>query len=270
MKNTVRMTERERIPPPTGKDPIRVVVAGPDGRMGRVLMAGLPGQAGLEVVGGLRRAGDPSTAASLLAAADVLVDFTHADSAPELLLRSIAAGVRPVSGTSGMPEDALVAIDAAARERGLGAVWAPLFRLGGVLMLHFARIAARYFDAVEIVEGHHATKADAPSGTALELARLMRAEHGGDFHAPPVQRETATGARGGVEAGVHIHSLRLPDVLGWHDLVFGGEQELLTIGHHEFTREAYVPTVARAVRKVMEPGVVGLLRGYGAVIGLPA
>jgi 4-hydroxy-tetrahydrodipicolinate reductase len=250
--------------------PVRVVVAGPNGRMGRVMMAGLPTQPGLKVVGGLSRGDDEPTVAELLAGADVLVEFTHADSAPALLTKAIQAGVRPVSGTSGLPEEVLAAVDESARERGIAAVWAPHFRLAGVLMIHFARIAARYLGSVEIMDVHHATKADVPSGTAVEMARMMQAERGSDFVDAPVRNENVAGARGGVHGGVRIHSLRLPDIVGWHELIFGGEQELLSIKHEESGREAYVSTVATSVRKVMEPGVTGLIRGYGAVIGLDA
>jgi 4-hydroxy-tetrahydrodipicolinate reductase len=156
------MITTEGVPTPSKNSLIRVVVAGPEGQMGRVLMAGLPNQAGIKVVGGLKR----GAAADGLADADVLVEFTHADSAAELMLPAIEAGVRPVSGTSGVSEEVLVAVDGAARKRGIAAGWAPHFRLAGVLMLHLARIAARYLDSAEIIEAHHATKADAPSGTA--------------------------------------------------------------------------------------------------------
>src|SRR5919197_474923 len=108
--------------------PIRVVVAGPDGRMGHAMVTGLPDQQDIEVVGGLRRTDDAVAIAGVLAAADVLVDFTHAGSARDLMLRAIDAGVRPVSGTSGVTEDDLRAIDEAARTRGIGAVWAANFR----------------------------------------------------------------------------------------------------------------------------------------------
>src|SRR5262245_15495935 len=90
---------------------IKVLVAGPDGKMGSTMMTGLPQQRGIEVIGGLRR-DDPRTA-ELLAAADVLVDFTIADSAVSLILSAIEAGVRPVSGTSGLSEDDLRTIDTA-------------------------------------------------------------------------------------------------------------------------------------------------------------
>jgi 4-hydroxy-tetrahydrodipicolinate reductase len=249
---------------------IRVVIAGPDGRMGRAMVAGLPTQDGIEVTGGLRRSDDDRTVASTLAGADVLVDFTHAGSARGLMLRAIAAGIRPVSGTSGVTEDDLRAIDAAARERGMGAVWAANFRLMGVLLAHLARTVARYIDSAEIIEAHHARKADAPSGTARELARLIREAHGATLSDPPVRTETLAGVRGGVHEGVRVHSLRLPDLqpTGWHEVIFTGGQEMLTIRHDDWGYEAYAVTVGHAVRKVMQPEVVGLIRGYDAVIGL--
>jgi len=249
---------------------IRIVVAGPDGVMGRTMTAGLPQQPGLAVVGTIRRGDDGSTVRSALAQADVLVEFTHVDSSPDLMRRAIDAGVRPVSGTSGLSEQVLADVDAAARARGIGAVWAANYRLMGVLLDHFAKIAARYADTVEIIEAHHASKADAPSGLARELARKIRAAHGSDLVDPPVKRETLAGVRGGVHGGVRIHSLRLPGLEpnGWHEVIFAGDQEFLSIKHEDWSRTAYVGPVARAVRKVMEPGLVGLVRGYDAVLGL--
>ena len=245
---------------------IRVLVAGPDGRMGRVFMDGLPHQDGIKVVGGLRRGNRP---AELLAGADVLVDFTHLDSSPSLMLAAIEAGVRPVSGTSNLPEEALRAVDTAARERGIAAVWAPHYRLAGVLMTYLSQIAARYLDAVELVEAHHATKADAPTGYAREFARQVSASHGGDIHDVRTPLVTVDGVRGGVLNGLRIHSLRLPGIVGWHEAVFAGDQELLTIKHHDLGREAYVPALARAIRFVTSTDQTGLIRGYGAVLGLP-
>jgi 4-hydroxy-tetrahydrodipicolinate reductase len=249
---------------------IRVVVAGPDGRMGRAMVSGLPKQQGIQVSGGLRRTDDAGAIATTLAEADVLVDFTHAGSARGLMMRAIEAGVRPVSGTSGVTEDDLSAIDEAARARGIAAVWAANFRLMGVLLAHLARTVARYVDSAEIIEAHHANKADAPSGSAKELARQIREAHGTALFDPPVRTETLAGVRGGVHDGVRVHSLRLPDLqpTGWHEVIFTGGQEMLTIRHDDWGYEAYAVTVAQAVRKVMEPGVVGLIRGYDAVIGL--
>ena len=244
---------------------IRVLVAGPNGRMGRVFMDGLPREHGIKVIGGLRR-GEP--AADLFAESDVLVDFTHAESSPTLLLAAIEAGVRPVSGTSNLPEEALGAVDAAARERGFAAVWAPHYRLAGVLMSHLAQIAARYLDSVELIEAHHVAKKDAPSGFARELARQLALAHGGDFNDVQTPLVTVDGVRGGVISGVRIHSLRLPGVEGWHEAIFAGDQEVLTIRHQELGWQAYLPAIASTIRFVMSTDRTGLIRGYASVLGL--
>src|SRR4051812_23698785 len=104
-------------PANNGTPAVRVLVAGPDGKMGGSMMAGLPNDPGIRVIGGLRR--DDPRSQELLSAADVLVDFTIADSAVPLMLAAIEAGVRPVSGTSGLTEDDLRRVDEAARERGI-------------------------------------------------------------------------------------------------------------------------------------------------------
>jgi 4-hydroxy-tetrahydrodipicolinate reductase len=246
---------------------IRVVVAGPNGRMGRAMMAGLPKQSGIRVVGGLHR--DHARAGELLADADVLVDFTIADSALPLMLTAIEAGVRPVSGTSGLSEDALHAVDAAARDRGIAAIWANQFTPGGALMMHFCRVAAHYLETVTIVEAHHATKADAPSGTAWELARQIRAAHGGDLVDYPSKHETVSSVRGGTEGGVRIHALRMPGIEGWNEVNFAGGGDALTIRQTDSADlGTFVPYVGRAVHEAVRTERIGLIRGYGAVIGL--
>jgi 4-hydroxy-tetrahydrodipicolinate reductase len=246
---------------------IKVLVAGPGGRMGSTMIRGLPVHEDIEVIGGLSR--KDAADAARLSEADVLVDFTNFESAPALLIAAIEAGVRPVSGTSNMPEAALASIDAAARAKGIGAAWCSNFRLGGVLMQRFAKLAAPYFDEVEIVEAHHAGKVDAPSGASLALARAMRASRGSDFQDAGVHQTAIAGTRGGVESGVRIHSLRLSGLLGRHEIVFSAPSELLTVRHDDMGREGYVPGVARAIRYVMRPEAVGLVRGYDSIIGLP-
>jgi 4-hydroxy-tetrahydrodipicolinate reductase len=234
--------------------------------MGRAMMAGLPDQPGIEVIGGLIR-NDPRTA-ELLAGADVLVDFTIADQALPLMLAAIEAGVRPVSGTSGLTEDALRQVDEAARANGMPAIWANQFSIGGALMMHFCRVAARYMQSATVIEAHHATKADAPSGTAWELARQIRAAHGSDLEYWPSKHETVSGVRGGDEGGVRIHALRMPGILGWNEVSFAGGGEVLTLRQSDGNREQFVPFVARSVHEIMRTDRVGLIRGYGAVIGL--
>jgi 4-hydroxy-tetrahydrodipicolinate reductase len=247
---------------------IKVVVAGPNGKMGDAMMQGLPKQPGIRVVGGLLR-DDPRTA-ELLADADVLVDFTIADATLPMMLMAIEAGVRPVSGTSGVPEDALRQIDEAARAKGIPAVWANQFTLGGALMMHFCTVAARYMQSATVLEAHHETKADAPSGTAWELARRIRAAHGDDLEYWPSKHETVSGVRGGNEGGVRIHAMRMPGILGWNEVTFAGGGEILSLRQVDGARDSFIEPVARTVREVMQTERIGLIRGYGSVIGLAA
>jgi 4-hydroxy-tetrahydrodipicolinate reductase len=252
--------------PATGQSDFRVLVAGPNGKMGRAMLAGLPEQPGIRVVGGLVR-NDPR-AAELLAGADVLVDFTIADQALPLILTAIDAGVRPVSGTSGLTEDALRQVDEAARAKGIAAVWANQFTLGGALMMYFCKLAARHLESATVVEAMHETKADAPSGTAWELARQIRAAHGSDLEYWPSKHETVSGVRGGNVGGVRIHALRMPGVLGWNEVTFAGGGETLAVRQADGSHDSFVEPVARSVREVMRTERIGLIRGYGAVIGL--
>jgi 4-hydroxy-tetrahydrodipicolinate reductase len=134
---------------------------------------------------------------------------------------------------------------------------APNFALGAVLLMQFCQQAARYFPEVEIIERHHAGKADAPSGTALQIADFVAK---GRRVAPIINAgeiEKVTGARGGTAGGVRLHSLRLPGSVAHHEVVFGGDGQSLTIKHDSLSRESFIPGVLLAIRKVQEfTGVV--------------
>ena len=244
----------------------RVIVAGATGRVGQVMLGSLAQQAGLEVVGGFGSANAPAELTRLAADADVLVDFTTATAAPDILRQAVGAGLRFVSGTTGLATAVLDDLDARLTSAGLGGVWAPNFAVGAALMMHFARVAARFMDAAEVIELHHDRKADAPSGTAVQTARLIRAERGADLPDPPVERWTLEGARGAVEGGVRVHSVRLPGLVAHQEVIFGALGQTLTIRHDAPGRDAYVPGVALAVRQVMER--VGLVRGLDTLMGL--
>jgi 4-hydroxy-tetrahydrodipicolinate reductase len=251
-----------------GSSPIRVVIAGPDGHMGREMVTGLADEPDIVVTGGIRR-GDTDPAKAL-AEADVLLDFTNAQAAPRLILSAIEAGVRPVSGTSGLSEESLEAADAAARKRGIGAIWVPNFSLGAVLMSLMVRLAARHIGSVEIFEGHPARKLDAPSGTALAMARAIRQERGSDFTDPPVRVAHLEGVRGAVEGGVRLHSVRHhAGLVSWHQAILTADDGgVLTIRHDEDMTSAPISAVAKTIRAVTRPDLVGLVRGYESVLGL--
>jgi 4-hydroxy-tetrahydrodipicolinate reductase len=230
------------------------------------MLDGLARQPDLSVVGGFGRANALDELARLAPQADVLVDFTTGQAAPAILNAAAAAGLHVVSGTSGLPSDALDALDAALRQAGKGGVWAANFAVGGVLMMHFARVASRYMDAAEVIELHHDGKVDAPSGTAIQTARDIRQARDRDLPDPPVERQTLSGARGAELGGVRIHSVRLPGFNAHQEVLFGALGQVLSIRHDALGRDAYLPGVSLAVREV--PNRVGLVRGLDTLMGL--
>jgi 4-hydroxy-tetrahydrodipicolinate reductase len=206
---------------------VRVALLGHEGKVGRVLGPALE-RAGHEVSGFGR--GDTVEVAGL----DTAVDFTSPESGLSNARICLDQGVPVVLGTSGVDLDALAA---AAIEVGLPVFHAPNFALGAVLMMRFAGEAARYLPRAEIVELHHETKRDAPSGTAKATAEAL--------------------------GGAEIHSVRLPGLVAHQEVLFGGEGQLLTIRHDAYSREAYVPGVLLALERVgdLPPGLtVGLER----------
>jgi 4-hydroxy-tetrahydrodipicolinate reductase len=239
----------------------RVIVAGATGRVGRVMMTGLP-----DVVGGFGRHNALDELARLAPQADVLVDFTTAAAAPDLLCAAASHGLHVVSGTSGLSEEALSRVDLVLRENQRGGVWAANFAIGGALMMYFARVAARFMEAAEVIELHHDKKVDAPSGTAIQTARDIRASHASDLPDPQVERLTLPGSRGAVDGGVRIHSVRLPGLNAHQEVLFGAAGQILSIRHDALGREAYLPGVALAVREVGKH--TGLVRGLDTLMGL--
>ena len=262
---------------------IRVLVSG-FGRVGREVLPALCRTPGVAPVGVLDRScadgevalpdgagmvaggADPET---MLAAThpDVVVDFSHHEWTARVAPAALAAGVRPVIGTTGLPEQLVDELARECRERGVGAVIAPNFAIGAVLMMHFARLAAPYFDVAEIIELHHDKKLDAPSGTALATARMMAASRGRPFDHPETEKQVLPGTRGGVEGGVTLHSVRLPGLVAHQEVLFGGLGQTLTIRHDSTSRESFVPGVLLAVREVMQRHelVVGLDKLMGLV-----
>jgi 4-hydroxy-tetrahydrodipicolinate reductase len=245
---------------------VRVVVAGATGRVGRVMMSGLDQNPEISIVGGFGSADAHAELVRLADQADVLVDFTTGAAAPDLLRAAANAGLHVVSGTSGLADAVLDDIDAALRQARRGGVWAANFAIGAVLMMHFARIAARFMDAAEVIELHHDKKVDAPSGTAVQTARDIRRIRGEDLPDPAVERWTLEGARGALEGGVRIHSVRLPGFNAHQEVLFGSLGQILSIRHDALGREAYLPGVALAVQEV--PKRVGLARGLDTLMGL--
>jgi 4-hydroxy-tetrahydrodipicolinate reductase len=191
--------------------------------------------------------------------AEVVLDFTHHSVAMENFRRIVAVGARPVSGTSGFSEDDLEEAGRLLQAAELGGIIVPNFSVGAVLMMRFAREAARRIPHVEIVEIHHDRKGDAPSGTAEATARMIAVVRGDLPPAPVHETERFPGARGGRAHGVPVHSLRLPSAVAHQEVIFSGPGELLTVRHDSLSRECFRAGILLALRKVRE--VEGLVYG---------
>jgi len=241
---------------------IRVALAGHRGKTGSALAPALAGAPDVEYVGGVGREDD--LAAFLRdRRPHALVDFTHPSAALENALAAAGAGAAPIVGTSGLAAEAVDRLEAACAAAGVGGIVAPNFAVGAVLMMYLAELAAPYFDAVEVIEMHHAGKADAPSGTALATARRLAARGTFSYNRP--EKVTMPGTRGGEEGGVGVHSVRLPGLVADQEVLFGLPGQTLSVTHRTTSRECYAPGVMLAIRSIVaEPrfyrGLDALLR----------
>jgi 4-hydroxy-tetrahydrodipicolinate reductase len=197
---------------------------------------------------------------------DVMVDFTLYKAAMPAIRIAAKKKVNLVIGTTGFSQQDIDEIDKLCSANKIGAVVASNFALGAILMVHMAKIAAKYFDYVDIIEKHHEKKADAPSGTALSTAKAMVQARGKGFTMPPLGKETLAGTRGGQIDGVSIHSVRLPGYLANQDVIFGALGQTLKISHETTSREAFMPGVIMAVKRVNESK--GLIVGLENLLGL--
>src|SRR5712691_7590231 len=247
-------------------EPIRVAVAGYRGKVGSVLAAAFQIEDGIDYVGGVALGDD---LASFLheKRPQAFVDFTRPAEAMHNALAAVAAGAAPVVGTTGLSSADVDKLETACKAKHVGGIVAPNFAIGAVLMMHLADIAAPHFDAVEVIEMHHASKLDAPSGTALSTARRLAARRKDKpFTHKKAEKESLEGTRGGEEGGVAVHSVRLPGFVADQEVIFGLPGQTVTIAHRTTSREAYIPGVLLAIRKVTS--APGFYRGLDELLGL--
>jgi 4-hydroxy-tetrahydrodipicolinate reductase len=197
------------------------------------------------------------------AGAQVLVDFTTPDVVMDNLHWAIDQGINMVVGTTGFTDQRLDRVRGwLSHKPEVGALIAPNFGLGAVLMMQFAQKAARYFESAEIIEQHHPRKLDAPSGTATHTARLIAAARAeaGCGPMPDATKEEQPGARGADIEGVRVHAVRAAGLVAHQEVLFGTAGETLTIRHDSLDRASFMPGVLMAVRAILSrPGLtIGL------------
>ena len=245
----------------------RIGVSGAAGRMGKLVAETIQYATGFELtalydpnadgaeIAGLRVSATPE----VMVDADVVVEFTNPDVVMDNLRRWHTLGRHVVVGTSGFGEERLTELEGFWEQGTANCLVVPNFSIGAVVMMRLAEIAAPHFDAAEIIEMHHDRKADAPSGTATATA--TRIANAAGQKREVVSKELVAGARGADVDGVPVHSVRLPGLVAHQAVMLGGMGETLTIRHDTTDRQAFMPGVVLAVRKVAElplPVTVGL------------
>jgi 4-hydroxy-tetrahydrodipicolinate reductase len=201
-----------------------------------------------------------ATVAEALDGIDVLIDYTAHDVVKRHVLTAIERGVAVVVGSSGLGASDYEEIDAAARANGVGVIAAGNFSVTAAMAQAAALLAARHLDRWEVIDYASATKPDAPSGTARELAERL-----GQVRRPAVDAPATQPARGQEVGGGQVHSLRLPSFTVSTEVVFAAPDERLSIRHDAGGSAApYVAGTLLAARAA--PARVGLTRGLDALL----
>jgi 4-hydroxy-tetrahydrodipicolinate reductase len=239
----------------------KVGVLGARGKVGTEVCRAVAAADDLELVAEIDA--DDAIDALVSSGAEAVVDFTHPDVVMGNLEFCIHHGIHAVVGTTGFDEQRLDTLrgwlDAAA---GTGVLIAPNFSIGAILMMRFAAVAAPFYESVEVVEMHHPTKADAPSGTARRTAELIAAarRQAGLGPVPDATTTSLDGARGADVDGIRVHALRVRGLVAHQEVLLGGVGETLTIRHDSLDRVSFTPGVLAGLRAVSaHPGLtVGL------------
>ncbi|MDR0839182.1 MAG: 4-hydroxy-tetrahydrodipicolinate reductase [Oscillospiraceae bacterium] len=242
---------------------IRIVISGANGHMGRTLARMIAEDAQTETVAGVDIAAvktgdfpvylDPMEFGG---EADVVVDFSSPSALDALLRYAVKRKIPLVLCTTGHTAEQLDAVRAASRE-------APIFRAGNMslginlvaeLIKRAAEVLGDGYDA-EIVERHHRRKVDAPSGTAIMLADALR-EAKPDGTQLVFGRADRREARPREEIG--IASVRGGTIVGDHEVIFAGTDEIIEIRHTAYSREVFAVGAVRAAKfmaGVKKPGM---------------
>lgn len=237
---------------------IKVAVCGANGKMGQEVVKAVTSAEDMKLVAKIDIVNgeyDSIESAHNNVSIDVLVDFTQPKSIYENAKYCLNNNINIVVGTTGLSDEQLKKLENLSNQNKTACFVAPNFSTGAVLMMMFAKTAAKYFDNAEIIELHHNQKKDAPSGTAVKTAAMM-AENNENFTTNNcAETETIEGARGANSyKNIHIHSVRMPGYMASQEVLFGANGQILSIRHDSTNRECYMPGVLLSIRYVMDKG----------------
>ena len=233
----------------------KVAIVGATGKMGKLVSQIVEAADDFELFAQLGSQDDLSG----MLGADILVDVTVPAVSQGVVEFAVAQGINTLVGTSGWSNERIAGLERTmGPDSQVGVIIVPNFSIGSVLATSFATMAARFFDSIEIIEAHHASKVDSPSGTAVRTAELIGAARGvlGPVADPNVDQR----ARGQQVASIPIHSLRMQGVVARQDVVFGGNGEILTLTHETLAPTAYESGILLGLRAARS--------AQGVIVGL--
>ena len=229
---------------------IKVILSGCGGRMGKAVAAAVGNEvrivAGVDVNAASIDASDFPIYESITEfsdKADVIVDFSHHSALPSLLDYAKATKTPVVVATTGHTGEELALMREAASE--VAIFHSGNFSIGINLIINLAKQAARTLGAdfdIEIIEKHHNKKLDAPSGTALMIANAVADEREESEYI--YDRHSVRKAREPKEIG--MHSVRGGSIVGEHEVIFAGANEVVSISHSAASREIFANGALRA------------------------
>lgn len=254
---------------------IKIIVSGAAGRMGRAIIGAVQAADDIRLTGAIERKGHPALGQDagllagkgdlgiplvseidpLLKASDVLIDFSAPDAALLYVEACVKTGIPAVVGTTGLASDQVTSMTLFSRT--LPIVFAPNMSVGVNLLFKLAEAAAGALGDgydVEIIEAHHRLKKDAPSGTAMRLAKVVADALGRDLDQTACySRRGLIGERKKDEIG--IQTIRAGDIVGEHTLILAGPGERLELTHRAHNRDNFA---------------LGAIRAAGWIVNQPA
>jgi 4-hydroxy-tetrahydrodipicolinate reductase len=236
------VTANDDLQASTGR-PLRCVVIGAHGRLGSSICARREQSPDVELVGAL---GSSDPLASVLdLKPDVVVEATVPDASPAIVEFLVDHGISTVVATTGWDDERVERLRGwLAASPGTRVLLAPILGLGAAAMMDAIRRLGPVFDAVEIVEMHHAAKVDAPSGTSRYTAGLLAPPSAPQHQVPPAAGDAA---RGTVVNGIPVHSVRLPGFVAHQQVFLGRPGEVLRIEYDAHDRSAFAEGALVAV-----------------------
>ena len=246
---------------------IKVGVVGAAGRVGTAVVDGVEAADDLELVATVDK--DDALQTLVDNGAEVIVDFTTPSAVMGTLDFCVTNGIHCVVGTTGFDDERYEQVRAWCEANpSVGVLIAPNFAISAVLTMAFAKQAAPFFESAEVIEYHHPTKLDSPSGTALKTAQGIAEarREAGMGEMPDATEQSVEGSRGADVDGVKVHAVRMTGMVAHEDVIFGTQDQSLTIRQDSYGRTSFVPGVLTGVRGVAERP--GLTIGLDSYLGL--